>query len=185
MEPCLSNVELMQANAEALDCPASSVDLIVCCNALPYMTDVRAALRHWHALLRPGGRLAFNCWAEHSYVTGHLLRAVAARHGIRVAVIGRDTGTPDRCRGVLADAGFAAPEVVAEPTGTFFSADQLEAALEAAMKNPLYGITLGDATRFNGLRNEYIAEAQSSCLRQDIDAEIGAYFVLARKRADG
>jgi ubiquinone/menaquinone biosynthesis C-methylase UbiE len=142
----LSNVELMQADAEALNHPASSFDLIVCCNALPYMTDVRAALRHWHALLRPGGRLAFNCWAEHSYVTGHLLRAVAARHGIRVAVIGRDIGTRDRCRGVLADAGFVAPEVVAEPTGTFFSADQLEAAVEAAMKNPLYGITLSDAT---------------------------------------
>ncbi|MGZ3567124.1 MAG: hypothetical protein ACXU90_16390, partial [Gemmatimonadaceae bacterium] len=54
---------------------------------------------------------------------------------IRVAVIGRDTGTPDRCRGVLADGGFVGPEVVAEPTGTFFSADQLEAALESAMKN--------------------------------------------------
>jgi SAM-dependent methyltransferase len=162
----------------------SSFDLIVCCNALPYMTDLHTALRHWHALLPPGGRLAFNCWAEQSYVTGYLLRAVAARHGIRVAVIGRDTGTHD-CRGVLADAGFIGPEVVAEPTGTFFSADLLEAALESAMKNPLYGITPGDATRLNGLGNEYMAEVGSSSLRQDIDAEIGAFFVLARKRTDG
>ena len=90
----LSNIKLVQGDAEALDYPAASFDLIICGNALPYMTDVPAALRHWHSLLKPGGRLAFNCWAEQSYVTGHLLREIAGRHGIRVAVIGRDTGTP-------------------------------------------------------------------------------------------
>ena len=91
--------------------------------ALPYMTDVPAALRHWHSLLKPGGRLAFNCWAEQSYVTGHLLREIAARHGIRVAVIRRDTGTPDRCRSILGAAGFVETKVVVEPTSTFFLAE--------------------------------------------------------------
>jgi ubiquinone/menaquinone biosynthesis C-methylase UbiE len=150
----LSNVELVRADAEALDYPAGSFDLMFCCNALPYMTNVPAALRHWHSLLRPGGRLAFNCWAEQSYVTGHLLRAIAARHGIRVVVIGGDTGTPDRCRAVLAAAGFVRPEVVEEQTGTFFSADQLEAAMESAMKNPLYGITPSDGQEIGGNRGQ-------------------------------
>ena len=63
----LSNIELEQADAESLDYAPSSFDLVICCNALPYMSDIPAALRHWHSLLRPGGRLAFNCWAEHSY----------------------------------------------------------------------------------------------------------------------
>ena len=91
----VGNIELIHADAETLDYSAGSFDLIFCCNALPYMTDVPAALRLWHSLLRPGGRLAFNCWTEESYATGHLLRAIAARHGIRVAVIGQDTGTPE------------------------------------------------------------------------------------------
>ena len=177
----LSNIELVWANAEVLNYPAGSFDLMFCCNALPYMTNIPAALRHWHSLLRPGGRLAFNCWAEQSYVTAHLLRTIAARYGIRVAVIGRDTGTPDRCHAVLAAAGFVRPEVVEEPTCTYFSADQLEVALESAVKNPLYGITPSDSTRLSGLRDEYMAEARSSSVRKGIDAEVGAYFVLAHK----
>ena len=177
----VSNVDLVQADAEALDYSAGSFDLIFCCNALPYMTDVSAALKHWHSLLRPGGRLAFNCWAEHSYATGHLLRVIAARHGIRVAVIGRDTGTPERCRSILAAVGFVRPEVVAEPTATFLTANQLEALLDLALKNPLYGITPNDASRLSGLRDEYMAKARSPSVRKDIDAEVGAYFVLAHK----
>jgi len=177
----VGNVDLIRADAETLDYSAGSFDLIFCCNALPYMTDVPAALGLWHSLLRPGGRLAFNCWAEHSYATGHLLRAIAARHGILVALIGQDTGTRERCRAVLAAAGFVRPEVVAESTATFFSGDQLEAIPEMAVKNPLYGITPSDASRLSDLRDEYITEARSTSVRESIDAEAGAYFVLAHK----
>jgi|SRR5450631_1080384 len=177
----VGNIDLIQADAETLDYSAGSFDLIFCCNALPYMTDVPAALRLWHSLLRPGGRLAFNCWAEHSYASGHLLRAIAARHGILVALVGQDIGTCERCRAVLAAAGFVRPEVVAEPTATFFSADQLEAIPEMAVKNRLYGITPSDASRLSDLRDEYITEARSTSVRKSIDAEVGAYFVLAHK----
>ena len=145
------------------------------------MTDVPAALRLWHSLLRPGGRLAFNCWAEESYATDHLLRAIAARHGIRVAVIGQDTGTLERCRAILAAAGFVRTEVVAEPTATFFSVDQLEVIPEMAVKNPLYGITPRDANRLSDLLDAYITDTRSPYVRECIDVEVAAYFVLAHK----
>jgi ubiquinone/menaquinone biosynthesis C-methylase UbiE len=177
----LINVEFVRADAEALGYPTATFDLVVCCNALPYMTDRLAALRHWYALLRPGGRLAFNCWAEDSYVTGYLLRNIAAKHDIRVAVIGRDTGTPERCRALLVRAGFVRPEVVVEPTANFFSADQLETALESAMSNPLYSTTTNEARRLHDLHDAYMAEARSSSVRRGIAAELGAYFVLAHK----
>jgi ubiquinone/menaquinone biosynthesis C-methylase UbiE len=35
----LGNVELVRADAEALDYPPASFDLVICCNALPYMTN--------------------------------------------------------------------------------------------------------------------------------------------------
>jgi ubiquinone/menaquinone biosynthesis C-methylase UbiE len=179
------NVKLVQADAEALDFPAGTFDLICCCNALPYMTDVPAALRIWHSLLRPGGRLAFNCWAEHSYATGHLLRTIAARHGIRVAAVGRDTGTPERCRAFLTAAGFAHATVAAEATAEYFSPEQLDAIPQMAVMNPLYGITPGDARRLlDHLQDEYLAEARSPSVRERIDAERGAYFVVANKLAE-
>ena len=179
----LSNIDLVQIDAEALDYPAGSFDLITCCNALPYMADVPGALRRWYVLLRPGGRLAFNCWAEDSHAAGHLLRIIAAAHGIRVAVIGKDSGTPERCRAILAAVGFERQEVHVEPTATFFSADRLGDVLEFALKSPLFGIAPSDISRLNDLRDEYMAEARSSSVRESIDAEMGAYFVLAYKRS--
>lgn len=179
----LTNLTLLQADAESLNYPSDSFDLVVCCNALPYMSDVSTALRHWYSLLRPGGRLAFNVWAEDSYATGYLLREIAARYGIRVAVIGQQTGTPERCRTVLADAGFSRPKVVLESTATFFSVSQLEIAPKLLAKNPLYNVRPDDLERVNGLMNEYIAEARSASVRNAIDTEMGAFFVLAHKPA--
>jgi ubiquinone/menaquinone biosynthesis C-methylase UbiE len=179
----VGNVSLLRADAESLGYLTGRFDLIVCCNALPYMADVPAALRAWCSLLRPGGRLAFNCWAADSYATGNLLRVVAARHGIGVAVVGRETGTPEDCRAALAAAGFVHTEVQAQPTAAFFAPEQLEGIPEMAVKNPLYGITPHDAGRLAGLRDEYLAQARSAGVRAGIGAEIGAYFVLAHRSA--
>ncbi len=50
-----------------------------------------------------------------------------------------------------------------------------------AVKNPLYGITPSDASRLKRyLGDEYITEARSTPVRESIDAEAGAYFVLAQ-----
>ena len=177
----LSNVDLVRSDAEALGYPADSFDLITCCNALPYMAHIPGALRRWRSLLRPGGRLVFNCWAEDSHATGHLLRTMAASHGIRVAVIGRDIGTPERCRAILAAAGFGRQEVLIEPTASFLSADRLGDVLDSALKSPLFGIAPSDISRVEEMRNEYMAEAHSSSVRESLDNEMGAYFVLGYK----
>lgn len=177
----LSNIELVQVDAETIDYPASSFDLITCCNALPYMTDVPSALHRWHTLLRPGGRFIFNCWAQDSYATGRLLRSIADAHGIRVAVISKETGTPERCRAILGATGFERQQVHIEPTATFFSADRLGDAFESALKSPIYGVSMSDVSRLNGLRAEYMVEAGSTSVREGINAEMGAYFVLAYK----
>lgn len=177
----ISNIHLVQSDAEALDYPASSFDLITCCNALPYLSDIPAALRHWNTLLRPGGRLAFNCWSEDSHATGHLLRTFARKHGIRMPTVGRETGSPERCRTILANAGFTRVEVAVEATISYWSVDYLEDVLNSALKNPLFGITPDDRDRLRELRGEYMAEAQSPSVRHSVEAENGAYFVLAYK----
>ncbi len=60
----LGNVELIHVDAEKLAFPPSSFDLILCSSALPYMSEIPARLRLWHDILKPGGRLAFNCWSD-------------------------------------------------------------------------------------------------------------------------
>lgn len=128
----IKNLELVEADAEKVIYPAESFDLITCCNALPYMSDVPRALRHWREFLHPGGRLVFNCWNEDSHPTGRLLRAVAADHGIVMSLVGRDTGTPERCRRVLKDTGYSNVNVIVEPTTIYWSASRLFDVFEAA-----------------------------------------------------
>jgi hypothetical protein len=118
---------------------------------------------------------AHDCFSTNRDSSGDTSNAAVLGLGHR----GRDTGTPARCRNILGAAGFVETKVVVEPTSTFFSADQLEGALELAVTNPLYGITPSDAIRIKGLRDEYVAETRSSSVQQAIDAELGAYFVLA------
>lgn len=177
----LNNIELVHTDAENLDLPYDRFDLITCCNALPYLSNVPAALRHWYKLLRPGGRLVFNCWSENSHATGHLLQTIAVKHGIQVAIVGHDTGTPERCRSALKNAGFTKQEITIEPTSNYWSADYLEAVFDSALQNPLFGLTPRDRSLLTGLRDEYMQEANTSHVKKSIDDEKGAYFALAYK----
>jgi len=179
----LRNVELILADAESMAFPADCFDVVSCVSALPYLTDIPAALRRWHGFLKPGGRVAFNCWSEASYVTGYLVRAVANRHGIRLPVTGEEVGTPDLCRAVLAGAGFAEPEVVIEPSGHYVPMDRVERAWEGWVQNPVFHPRRpDDASRLLGLREEYLAEARGRATEQGVWDEMTAYFAIGRKR---
>lgn len=180
----LQNVELAVGDAEKLDYPANSFDIVLCVSALPYMTDAPAALRSWYGLLKPGGRIAFNCWSEASYVTGYMMRAVASRHGIKMPVTGEETGTPDRCRAILTDAGFVDPEVLIESSGHFVTMEQVEKAWDGWIKNPIFHPrNPDDAIRMTHLRDEYLAEAQRLATDAGVWDEMTAYFVAATKPA--
>lgn len=177
----LKNLELVEADAENLDYPGESFDLITCCNALPYMSDVPRALSNWLEFLRPGGRLVFNCWSENSHATGRLPRAVAASHGIAMPVAGWDTGTPERCRATLKGAGYSHIEVIVEPTIKYWSADKLFEVFEAALSSPLFGVSPADRDRMEALRAEYTALTQTADVLESVKTEMGAYFVSATR----
>lgn len=175
----LGNIDLIQADAETLNYPNESFDLITCCNALPYMSDIPRSLSGWRLMLRPGGRFVFNCWSENSYATGRLIRAIASGHGINLSPIGRDTGTPERCRAILAAAGYSRIEVIVEPTSDYLSPERLIDVFESALKSPLFGIAPDDLDRVSNLREEYIVKTQLPDVRDSLATEMGAFFVTA------
>lgn len=176
------NVELVHADAEEKTFPAASFDVVQCVSSLPYFTDIPAALKTWHGFLKSGGRVAFNCWSAGSYVTGSLVQAVAARHGIVMPVTGEEIGSPDRCRAVLAAAGFVDPDVVVEPSGQHFvPMDRVEKAWDGWVKNPVFHPRNPDAATLLGLRDEYLTEARSRATEQGVWDEMTAFFVAGRK----
>jgi SAM-dependent methyltransferase len=60
----VENVRFRQIDAEAIDQPAASLDVVLCRWGYMLMADGEAALRDTRRVLRPGGRLALAAWAE-------------------------------------------------------------------------------------------------------------------------
>lgn len=58
------NVRFRQIDAEAIDQPAASLDVVLCRWGYMLMADAEAALRDTRRVLRSGGRLALAAWAQ-------------------------------------------------------------------------------------------------------------------------
>jgi SAM-dependent methyltransferase len=59
----VANVRFRQIDAEAIDQPAASLDVVLCRWGYMLMADGEAAVRDTRRVLRPGGRLALAAWA--------------------------------------------------------------------------------------------------------------------------
>ncbi len=119
----LKNVDFLEADAEHLDFADNSFDVILCSLAICYLTDIPAALRQWYSLLKPGGIVAFNAWAETAFPPSVLFRKVAQRYGIEIPNPNEPLGTVERCYQLLQAAGFKDIEVQSEQFGWYFTLD--------------------------------------------------------------
>ena len=115
----LSNIEFQTLNAEWIDLPLASVDVVLCRWGFMLMADPGAALTETRRVLRPSGRLALavwdaiehNPWALHpsaELIERGLLQTPPQRTPGPFAL-----GDPALVRALLADAGFTDIELEA------------------------------------------------------------------------
>ena len=78
----LSNLEFQLADGEALDFPSNSFDRIFCASAFIWMSDLVNTLRLWRKLLKPGGMIGVQAFAETAFVGGVVTQKVAAKYSI-------------------------------------------------------------------------------------------------------
>ncbi|MGC1248927.1 MAG: class I SAM-dependent methyltransferase [Spirulinaceae cyanobacterium] len=64
----LDNIELIETDVELIKFDAEQFDLIFCCSAITYISDIPAILNHCHNWLKTGGYLAFTCPYKSSYM---------------------------------------------------------------------------------------------------------------------
>ncbi len=111
-------VEFKVLNAEWIDLPLASVDIVLCRYGFMLMADPGAALGESRRVLRPSGRLALAVWDQISANPwAGVPAAVLAEHALTqgagpAAAPGPFTlGDEARLRELLADAGFAEIEI--------------------------------------------------------------------------
>lgn len=114
----LVNLEFIMADAEHLEYPENSFDRIYCASAFFCILDPLAALRHWHRLLKSGGALGFHALPETSYFWISEARKVLAKYGYPY-LINTATGTMEKSKKLLLDAGFAKVEIAVEKSGYY------------------------------------------------------------------
>jgi ubiquinone/menaquinone biosynthesis C-methylase UbiE len=119
----LKNIEFQIADAEALDFPANTFDYIFCSSALIWMSDLRGALRHWHQLLKPGGKLGFHAFAETAFIGGVLTQKVLEKYGVSL-LLSKPTGTVEKCQYLLQQAGYESIEIESVPDGNWIGLEK-------------------------------------------------------------
>jgi SAM-dependent methyltransferase len=108
----LANVEFQTINAEWIDLPVASVDVVLCRWGFMLMADPAAALGEARRVLRPGGRIALAVWDAIERNPWAALPAKELAERAPTAPPGPGTPGPfalgdiERLRELLAQAGF-------------------------------------------------------------------------------
>ena len=181
----LTNIEFQEADAEHLNFIDNSFDVILCSLAICYLTDIPAALRQWYRLLKPGGIVAFNCWAETAFPPSVLFRKVAGRYGIKIPNPNETLGTTERCYQLLGEAGFKDIEVKPEQFGWYYTPNAGTAEWGwTGNSNNVFGFQVLQLSpeKLEECKAEYFAEvAALPTTAQGAWCDAPIFFVIARK----
>jgi ubiquinone/menaquinone biosynthesis C-methylase UbiE len=177
----LSNIELMLADAETLDFPTPSFDRVLCCSALPLMTNVPADLRLWNRFLNPDGLIGLCVFAETAFVAGVVLQRVAQRYGVEL-VMSNLTGTQEKCYTLLREAGFEDVEVKTEQFGNYISLSEAKGGWDGGFKHPINRpLRQLKPEQVERAKAEYEAELEALVTDKGIWNDTTTFFVLGRK----
>lgn len=178
----LSNTEFLQADAETVNFPDNSFDVVLCCSALVYLRNIPAALRRWHRFLKPNGLIGFNASAETAFITGAVLTTVAKRHGIALPIFNEATGTAQKCYALLHEAGFKDVEMETDQFGSYISLSQAKGLWETILKNPLcHPLRQPSSEQLEQAKAEYFAELEALVTDKGIWNDITTFSAFGHK----
>lgn len=107
VEQQLSNVTFQRMDAETLDLPDASFDVVLCALGLMYLPDPHHAIQEWRRVLKPGGRVVIAIWGKRvNCGWSPVFPIVDAEVETDVCPLFFALGEPDALAQLCSDAGF-------------------------------------------------------------------------------
>lgn len=102
----INNLELIEADIESVEFAAEQFNIIFCCSALVYISDIPAILNKCYRWLKPSGYLAFTTPDKTSHLAYIRVKVCQDLFGIDLPHIIRPLWTTEKCRTLLQQSGF-------------------------------------------------------------------------------
>ncbi len=178
------NVRFEPGDGEDLGYASGSFDFIFCGSAFIWMTDLHAALAHWRSRLKPKGKVGFHAFSESAFVTGVVAQSVLQKYGVTY-LMSQPTGTVDKCRRLLEQAGFTNSDIKVERDGSYISLEEARNAWVSAAQpapgqypHPLAGVTPENLAR---ARADYEHEIEKLNTQKEVWNDMTTFYVFGEK----
>jgi arsenite methyltransferase len=183
-EQKITNIELIEADIDSLDFSENSFDTIFCSSSVPWFTDIPGTFSNWYRWLKPGGKIAFSCYSEKSFLTPIIVELCQEICKIKLPDWNSITGTPEKCQQLLATVGFENIVVKQEQLGHYLTIEEAKNTWQGdriwinPQGNPL--LNLSDQ-QLADLKSVYDGKIEQLVTEKGVWEDITIFYVLAYK----
>ncbi|MBD2493373.1 class I SAM-dependent methyltransferase [Nostoc sp. FACHB-280] len=177
----LSNIELIEVDAQVYQAEPDKFDAIYCSYAIVLFPNIPKIFENWYRFLKFGGFIAFTCSSEDSYLALSIVEA-CAEHGIKLPNLHEPLGTPQRIQNLLTQAKFTQIEIHPRQMGTYLSLEKAQSKWNGQfwthIDNPLRQL---EPQKIRQIKASYDDEIAALETEQGVWHEELIYYVVARK----
>ncbi len=178
----IENLELIEADVGLIDFKSEQFDVILCCSALVYMSDIAATVDKCYRWLKPGGCFAFTTVEKSSYLAEVKVRLCQDLFGIDLPHILRPLWTAEKCQTILKKSGFQNIEIE-QHRGRRYRIDKIYSSTQIEKDfyprgNPLLDLSTGQREL---LQTEYKKAVEQIIAEQGVWQDALNFYIKAWK----